>query len=207
MIEINKLIVGQLKCNCYIVSDKNSDEAIIIDPGDDADFIVSKLNTIGKDPIKIISTHGHFDHNMAVYELQKAYNIPYLISKRDISLLKNMPKSAKLFSNIDVVKVPEPDGFLHDRQKIIFNDCFFKVIGVPGHSPGSIALYNPQEDIVFVGDLLFKDGAIGRYDLSYSNKKDLFKSIYKIIELPENTIIYSGHGENTTVAKERVFHK
>lgn len=206
MIRIDTMVVGQLKTNCYIVSDEN-DKAIVIDPGDDADFIINKLASLGKDPIEIIATHGHFDHNMASFELQQAYKIPFLISEKDLSLLKKISKSAKYFTKIKVVKAPKPDGFLKDKHKITFGNSFFEVIEVPGHTPGSVSFYNPQENIVFCGDLIFKDGSIGRYDFSYSSKNDLFDSVDKILKLPQKTIIYTGHGSVTNVKNERYFHR
>jgi glyoxylase-like metal-dependent hydrolase (beta-lactamase superfamily II) len=194
-------------CNCYIVYETKHDEALIIDPGDDADLIISTLTRLNTDPLKIIATHGHFDHNMAAYELQMGYKIPFLISEYDLFLLKNMPKSAKYFSNVNTVIVPKPDGFLKKGQKISFDESFFEVIETPGHTPGSICLFNPIENILFAGDTIFKNGSIGRYDFSYSSKGDLFKSIDKIFSLSKETVIYPGHGEKTMVKDESIYHK
>lgn len=207
MIRIETLVVGQMKCNCYIVYDSDGGDAIIIDPGDDADYIVNKLSTLTKDPVKILSTHAHFDHNMAAYELQKGYNIPYLISEKDLYLLKKMPQSAKHYLNIKVVKVPKPDGFLQNNQKIYIGESFLKVIDMPGHTPGGVSFYNPHENIIFTGDTIFKDGGIGRYDFSYSSKNDHILSIDKILSLPPDTLIYPGHGDPTSVKNELLYHR
>ena len=206
MLEIKKLTVGQMKSNCYIVWDEDKN-AIIIDPGDDADYIVSNINSFFLVPQKIIATHGHFDHNMAALELQLSYGIPYLISEKDNFLLNKMPFSAKRFVNINSVGVPKQDSFLKEDKKIEIGRSFFKVMEIPGHTPGSIGLYNPSEKVFFSGDTIFGKGAIGRYDFSYSSKSDLFSSIDRILSLPEDTIIFPGHGDKTCVKEEISYHR
>lgn len=206
MINIEKLEVGQLKSNCYIVSESTDDTALIIDPGDDADFISGKLNEKMVEPKKIIATHGHFDHNLAAFELQNAYKIPYYISENDYFLLKKMPQSAKYFLKINSVIIPKPVKFIKGGQKINIGKSYFEIIELPGHTPGGIGLYNPAEKIFFSGDTLFKNGAIGRYDFSYSDKKDLYKSIDAILSLPKDTVIYPGHGDKTSVGMEISHH-
>lgn len=206
MLEIKKLTVGQMQSNCYIVWDEDRN-AIIIDPGDDADYIISKISSFFLTPQKIIATHGHFDHNMAAFELQLSYRIPYLISEKDYPLLNKMPASSERFLNINSVAVPKTDSFLKEGKKIEIDKSFFKVMEIPGHTPGSIGLYNPSEKIFFSGDTLFENGSIGRYDFSYSSKKDIFSSIDRIFSLPEDTIIFPGHGNKTSVKREILYHR
>ena len=206
MLKIKTLVVGQMKTNCYIIYNNSEDSAIVIDPGDDADYIIGQLNAVGSNPKEIIATHGHFDHNMAAYELQSAYNIPFLISDKDEFLLKKIPMSAKYFVNIKSVKVPKIDKFLKQEKKIEIYDNYFEILEIPGHTPGSVGLYNPIEKILFSGDTIFKDGSIGRYDYSYSNKNNLLKSINRILSLPADTVIYPGHGRETCVSNELIYH-
>jgi hydroxyacylglutathione hydrolase len=206
MLKIIRLQVGRMQSNCYIIYDEDERKAVIIDAGDDADYIIKNIESNQADPVKIIATHGHFDHNMASYELQTAYNIPYLISEKDQFLIKKMKDSAKLFLGIPSVKTPRPDAFLKKGDKVNIGKSYFKIIDIPGHTPGSIALYNPVERIIFSGDTIFEMGSIGRYDFSYSNKSDLFGSIEKIMSLPKETLIYPGHGEVTSVKNELYYH-
>jgi hydroxyacylglutathione hydrolase len=206
MLKIETLKTGRLESNCYILYDDDLGNAFIIDPGDDADFIMRRISDSGVVPQKIIATHGHFDHNMAAYELQSAYKAPYLISEKDHPLLKKMPVSAKYFLNINSVIVPKSVKFLRTDKKLEIGKSFFEIMETPGHTPGSIGLYNPMEKIYFSGDTIFKDGSIGRYDFSYSDKKDIFLSLKKILSLPADTVIYPGHGGKTTVGAEKFYH-
>ena len=179
------LIVGSMATNCYIV------DGIIIDPGDDAEYIMDHV----KNPKMIIATHGHFDHIMAAYALQQAYNIPFYIHSDDMFLLKTMRSRAMHFLGLkDVDPPPTPTPI----REIEF-------IHTPGHTPGSICL--KFGDALFVGDTIFADGAVGRTDFSYSDREKLDQSIQTILSYPKNTKLYPGHGEETTVEAEITFHR
>ncbi|MCK4588253.1 MBL fold metallo-hydrolase [Candidatus Woesebacteria bacterium] len=197
---VKKLVVGQLQTNCYLVFDEKNSEAIIIDPGGDADYIIRTLNDLDVKPTKIVGTHGHFDHILAVNELKLAYKIPFLMSKKDEVLLKWMRKSCKFFTGFDPGPPPKVDKYLNKLLEV--GDLKFEIIETPGHSPGSVSLYSNKLGIVFVGDVIFAGGGVGRTDFKYSNRKDLEKSIKKLFKLPKNTIVYSGHGEETTIGEE-----
>ncbi len=174
---VETLVVGQMATNCYIVIDKN--KSIIIDPGDDAEYIISHLTT---KPTMIVATHGHFDHIMAAYALQLAYNIPFYIHDDDIFLLSRMQSSAKHFlgiQEIDPPPVPSKIGNL-------------PFIHTPGHTPGSICLQ--FNDILVVGDTMFANG-VGRTDFSYSDRQKLTVSLKKIMSFPKDTRILPGHGK------------
>jgi glyoxylase-like metal-dependent hydrolase (beta-lactamase superfamily II) len=205
MLTIDTLVVGAMKTNCFIVYDDVIKEALIIDPGEDSEYITEFLQKRDLEPLAILATHGHFDHNLAAFSLKVTMNVPYLISKNDEFLLKNMRASAKHFLGIATDPPPKPDAYLKEGKRITVGSSFFEVIECPGHTPGSICLYNPIEKILFCGDLLFKGGSVGRYDFSYADKKDLFASINTILNLPGDTIIYPGHGEGTTIKSEKVF--
>jgi glyoxylase-like metal-dependent hydrolase (beta-lactamase superfamily II) len=198
-LKIKTLPVGQLATNCYLIfDDKTPGEAIIIDPGGDVDYIMRVISDLEIKPVKIIATHGHFDHILAVKELKLNYKIPFLMHKNDEVLLKWIRKSCQYFCGFDPGPAPKIDEYLDKNLKI--GSLSFEVIETPGHTPGSVTLYNKLKNIAFVGDTVFKDG-IGRYDFPYSDKEKLFKSIHKILKLPKETIIYPGHGERTTIAK------
>ena len=174
--KIETLVVGQMATNCYIVGDA------IIDPGDDPEYIISHLSS---KPKMIVATHGHFDHIMAAFAIQKAYNIPFYIHKDDIFLLRSMQSSAKHFLGLkDVDPPPKPAPIQH-----------LPFIHTPGHTPGSICLL--FGDALFVGDTIFAGGAVGRTDYSYSDPLKLSESIKKILLYPPQTRILPGHGEET----------
>lgn len=189
---IETLVVGSMATNCYIVDD------IIIDPGDDAEYIISHLK---EKPSMIVATHGHFDHIMAAFALQLAYSIPFYIHPDDNFLLANMQSSAQHFlglKEIDPPPVPTPIKNLPaGRQGLSF-------IHTPGHTPGSICL--KFGDALFVGDTIFNGGAVGRTDFSYSSRKDLNNSLERILQMPKATRILPGHGEETSVGDEKQFH-
>jgi len=206
MIKVLTETVGVMNCNCYIIYDTNSKDAFIIDAGDDAELLINKINSIGLTPKAIISSHGHFDHNMAVFEIQTCFNIPFFISEKDVFLLNSINNSAKYYINIDDVIIPKPSKYLTAGQKFDLGNSYFYIIDLPGHTPGGIGFYNPAEEMMFSGDVIFKHGATGRYDFSYSSKNKLLKSIDKILKLPENTVIYTGHGEPTHVKSEIAYY-
>lgn len=196
---IKTLEVGQMRSNCYLFW-KDPENAIIIDPGDDADYIIQNIRELELTPSAVIATHGHFDHIMAALELKLAYKIPFYIHEKDEFLLTRMEKSAKLFVGFDPGPAPEADIYLKNDSILEIpasagrGNCQLKIIPAPGHTPGSVCLYDKPN--LFVGDLLFADGATGRADFVYSDKEKLKKSIKKISRLPKETIIYPGHGES-----------
>jgi glyoxylase-like metal-dependent hydrolase (beta-lactamase superfamily II) len=209
MIKLKRLVVGQLKTNCYLVFDDESKAAIIIDPGDDGDYIIRKISDLGLIPQKIIATHGHFDHILAATELQLAYGIPFLLHKKDEFLLSRMGNSAKHFLGVKTDPAPVVDHYLTEGEKVKIRnfqpkaghplDEKLEIIETPGHTPGSISLYDKLSKFAFVGDLFFADGSLGRSDFKYSDKDALSKSIKKVLKLDDNTIIYPGHGEEMKV--------
>jgi hydroxyacylglutathione hydrolase len=196
--------VGQMQSNCYIVSEEKSQKCIIIDPGEDGEYIVSEILKKGWKPEKIIATHGHFDHIMSGFVVQNTLNIPFLINKDDEFLVNNMRDSARHFLGIESDPPPLIDGYIKAGEKILLGKEEFQVIVTPGHTPGSVCLYSKKEKIIFTGDLLFAYGGIGRTDFSYSNPIKMQESLKKVFSLPPDTIVYSGHGEETTIGREKV---
>ncbi len=168
------LVVGQMRTNCYIA------DGVIIDPGDDAEYIMAHV----QNPRMIIATHGHFDHVMAAYALQLAYNIPFYMHPDDFFLLRHMQSSAKHFLGLKTVD-PPPQPTAIPRS--------IRFIHTPGHTPGSICL--PLGNSLVVGDTVFAGGAVGRTDFSYSDPIKLSDSLKKIRSHPKGTRILSGHGE------------
>lgn len=203
---IEVITTGQLGANCYLAIDKSSGNTLIIDPGDDALYLIQYIKDLDVKPKKIIATHGHFDHIMAALELQLSYKIPFMLSKEDESLVQNMQQSAKHFIGIESGPPPNITSHINSSSILKFENHSFDVLPTPGHTPGSISLYNKKEKIVFVGDVIFAGGGIGRYDFSYSDSADLSVSVNKLLSLPENTIVYPGHGLKTTIKQEKNYH-
>lgn len=207
MHNIRKLVVGQLQSNCYLLINTQINQLIIIDPGDDAEYIIQSINDTGATPQKIIATHGHFDHILAVTELQLAFNIPFLIHEKDKFLVKRLNETSKHFTGVESGPGPKINQFLTDGQKISLGNINFQILQTPGHTPGSICLYTQRKKLAFVGDLIFAGGGVGRTDFSYSNETELNKSLSKILKLPKQTIIYPGHGPESNIGQEKLFHK
>lgn len=199
MINIKILPVGQMRSNCYIVWGEAND-SLIIDPGDDADLIINSVQDNDLKPQAIIATHGHFDHVMAVLELKLAFNIPFYFNSKDDFLLDRLDQTALHFLGIDPGPPPDYEVELKDEAEISISDLKFKVLETPGHTPGSVALYFKNDNTIFVGDVIFANGSLGRTDFKYCDKQQLLKSVKKILDLPGETNVYPGHDEHTTVS-------
>ena len=199
--KIKILSLGQLKTNCYILyNDKN---CIVIDPADDSNFISDVIEKLSVKPIAIIATHGHFDHNLAAGELQLIYKIPYYINKKDLFLLKQINQSAKHWLKINSdIFLPEKIEFIDENSILKLDVEVIEVISTPGHTPGSICLKTKNE--IFTGDTLFKND-IGRYDFSYSSREQIKDSLDKLMKLPNNLVVYPGHGAETTIKNEKKY--
>ena len=200
--KIERLIVGQLQTNCYLVWDKTTRQGIIIDPGDDAEYILNRIRDLEMKPLYIMATHGHFDHVLAVLELKSALEIPFLINEKDLFLVKRAVGSAKFFTGEKDGLQPLVDKFIKENYVISFGEKEqLKVVETPGHSPGGVVF--ESRGVVFTGDTLFKEG-VGTTQYSYCSKTDLLSSIKnKLFKLPDETIVYPGHGEETTIGEEK----
>ncbi len=199
MLTIQTLTVGDLETNCYLVSD--SDECVVIDPGDDADFITETIINQKLKPIAIVLTHGHFDHVLGCLELKLNFNLPIYLHQADAKLYTSANRSALHWLKKKTLKVPPIDYFIKAGDKINIGEESLTVIETPGHTPGSICLYDGNNNL-FTGDTLLAQG-VGRTDFSYSKPLQLNESLAKLFLLPEITIVYPGHGEITTIAVEK----
>jgi hydroxyacylglutathione hydrolase len=192
--------VGCLETNCYLVYSENSKECAIIDPGEDAVKIIDMIERHFLDPIMIINTHGHFDHVGANKDVKDNFNIPLLIHPFDVPMLEMAKEAAKLYG-IEAENSPPPDRLIHDGDIIEIGKDSLTVIHSPGHSPGSISLY--QEGILFSGDTLFCRG-VGRTDIPGGSWEILKSSIKnQLFTLPENTLVLPGHGPKTYIGQEK----
>ncbi|MBI4848594.1 MAG: MBL fold metallo-hydrolase [Nitrospirae bacterium] len=196
---IKKLVIGPLQENCYIVADEMSDQSIVIDPGDEPDRVIELIKDSGLHVSSVILTHAHFDHIGAAGDIKKATGAKILVHEGDMELYKGVRDQAS-FWGYDVEDLPEPDGFLNEGDEVRVGDMLFQVLHTPGHSPGGICLYG--EGVVFSGDTIFQ-GSVGRTDFYGGDMMQLKESFKRIISLPDDTVILSGHGPETTVGREK----
>ena len=196
---VNKLVVGPFASNCYIVGSESGKEGIIVDPGDEAEMILKKVEDLGLNIKLIVLTHGHVDHIAAVKEVKEATNAEVAIHNDDAESLHSQSSGA-LFG-FSYQTLPPADRLLKGGDSIDVGGLHFLVVHTPGHSPGSICLLG--QGVVFTGDTLFNFG-IGRYDLLGGSYRQLMDSIHtKLMILPDNTVVYPGHGPDTTIGTER----
>jgi glyoxylase-like metal-dependent hydrolase (beta-lactamase superfamily II) len=196
---VKRITVGALESNCYVVGDKKSKDAIVIDPGDEPERIIEVINENNFKVGAIVCTHAHFDHIGVVGDIQKHTGGKILIHEKDREIYRGAKDQAALWGfNVD--DVPEPDGYIREGEKIQVGKLEFEVLHTPGHSPGGICLYG--EGIVFTGDTLFQ-GSVGRTDFFGGDMEKLKNSFKRLLELPEDTKVFSGHGPDTTIKKER----
>lgn len=209
---IKKINVGPLAVCCYIVNSNVSGEAIIIDPGADAEIIINFIKESQLNPKLIVLTHGHGDHIGANAELKMAFpDIQICIHENDQNMLpyptKNLSILAAFYGGA-TVRSPSADRLLKDGDTITLDKYIFEIIHTPGHTSGGICLYNRKQEngqspVLFSGDTLFKEG-IGRTDFPGCSKKELIQAIKeRLFVLDEKTIVYPGHGPSTTIKEEK----
>ncbi|MCX8034950.1 MAG: MBL fold metallo-hydrolase [Candidatus Dojkabacteria bacterium] len=202
---LHHFVLGPLRSNCYICENKNG--CVIIDPGDETDFLLNFILSNRLNPVCILATHGHFDHIGAVGEIQMSFDIPLYISRQDGFLLKRVNDTAKYFLGYDPCFLePKNIIFLDNENQITVGNFEFRILTVPGHTPGSILYLDPAEKYAFIGDTIFEDG-IGRTDFSYSSAEDMLDSIQKILQLPDSTLLYPGHGGSFYVKDKKQYVK
>jgi len=196
-----------MAAQCYIVSHKETKKCILIDPGDDAEYIIDTIMKHRLTPILSIATHGHVDHIMAAYAIQHTFDIPFMLHGNDVFLLSRMAESAKRYFGYAKTDPPvHVDRTVDEGYGIQLENDWITVFHTPGHTPGSICLYAEEQAMLYCGDTIFDSGAVGRTDWSYSDPAALQTSIRRILSLDPDTILYCGHGLQTTVRKERQFH-
>ncbi len=197
---IERIVVTAFSANCYLVGCSMTKKAIVIDPGGDVYRIMPLINKHKLTVKAIVSTHAHIDHAGGVEELKGILKVPYLLHRAEVALLGQLPEIGAYF-DIDVGGIPQVDDYLSHDDILEAGTLRFKVIETPGHSPCGICLRSRK--MVFVGDTIFK-GSIGRTDLFGGDYDILINSIKtRLMTLPDDVVIYSGHGEPTTIKHEK----
>lgn len=198
--KVEKLVVGEMQANCYLVWDEQSKEAVAIDPGGDPDTIIDAISRNSLKVIHIINTHGHVDHVEANDLIRQKTGASLFIHSADVSLLQDLELNLSQALGKGKNFLP-PTKALEDKDKLKLNGFDLEVLHTPGHTPGSICLYGDKR--LFSGDTLFA-GGVGRTDLPGGNFRQLKDSLeHKILKLSDEVVVYPGHGPNTTIGKER----
>ncbi len=200
---VKALVVGPFASNCFIVGSEGTQEGMVIDPGADAPNILDTIRELGLSITLIVATHNHIDHVGALRSVKDATGAKYAVHEADASEAKPavFSRMTGLMLGSSLRAPPKPDRLLKDGDVIEIGDLKFKVLHTPGHTPGGISLLG--DGIVFSGDTLFNFG-IGRTDLPGGDFGKLMNSIKsKLMVLPDSTIVYPGHGPETTVGAEK----
>jgi len=207
MLEIEKLVLGPVANNTYIVADMESKLAVVIDPAWDGDLLVKQIRQLGWKVQSIWITHAHFDHFGGLADLLSGLNMSEEedffvgLHPKDLNLWK--VKGGAIMFGVRMKSVPKPDHLFKEGEMLSVGKYQFQVHHTPGHSSGHVVFHCQSEGILFSGDLIFKQG-IGRTDLLGGSYSTLMDSIQKhVLPLPDETRILSGHGPETTVGEER----
>lgn len=196
------IVVGPLGVNCFILGDKQSNEAVVVDPGADCEMILAAVARFGLKVKYIINTHGHFDHVGCNKQVQEKTGAELLIHEGDAFLLSQASRSAQNYGLI-VEDSPPPSRFLSDGMRLEFGRRSIEVLHTPGHTPGGCCLLLANEQVVITGDTLFAD-SVGRTDLPGGSHQQLIASIKaKLMPLADETVVWPGHGASSTIGRER----
>jgi glyoxylase-like metal-dependent hydrolase (beta-lactamase superfamily II) len=197
---IKCLTVGQIETNCYIACDKVTNRAAIIDPGADANRIITALNETGCEADYVILTHGHVDHMSAAHEVLRATGAKLAVFADELELINDPDKSLYYTMHSQPFERFKPEVLMKDGDILSFGSISLKVIHTPGHTQGSCCLIG--QDTLFSGDTLFR-GNVGRCDLPTGSSFEIAKSITRLLALDGDLQVLPGHGEFTTLEYER----
>jgi glyoxylase-like metal-dependent hydrolase (beta-lactamase superfamily II) len=199
---VEMLTVGPFQENCYVVGDEGSGIGTVIDPGDEATRIALAVERLGLEIGQIIVTHAHVDHVGALVPLADEYLCPVLMHEEAEAMLKTVPQQAMMMG-LRFGPIPQVDRHVGDDEVLEVGSLRLHSLYTPGHAPGHLAFYVEEEGVVFSGDALFA-GSVGRTDLTGGSMELLIQTISeRLLTLPDETRVLSGHGPETTIGQER----
>lgn len=209
--KVHRIPLGPFETNCLILEDEATREALVVDPGMDADGAARRVEALGVKPVAVVQTHGHLDHCLQSASLGRRWGVPVSLHEADLPLWRGLRQQVESLMGpgmADALGITElgedPTAFLKEGDVLSFGGLKAEVILLPGHSPGGVGLLVRTKPFVLVsGDTIFRDG-VGRTDLWGGDWQTLLKSIReRIFTLPDDTVIWSGHGAETTVGREK----
>lgn len=204
--QVHKFTFNAFQENTYIVADE-ANNCVIIDPGcytaEERRELFDFIEKNALQPLAVLNTHAHIDHILGNAAVIEKYTIPFYMHQEDLTTLRAVAGYAHLYGFEGYIPSPEPTSYIEDGQILSFGDIRFTVIFGPGHAPGHVAFYSPEENFVINGDILFR-GSFGRTDLPGGDFETLRNTLFNIMfKLPEETVVYSGHGPETTIGFEK----
>ena len=202
--KIESLVLGMVQTNCYLLINRSTSECIIVDPADSPQKIENHITRQGYHPVAILLTHGHFDHILGVNALKKTFSIPVYAAKDEEEILTHSGKN--LSSQFGTDYKVNADYQLEDGAELSLAGTKIKAMLTPGHTKGSMCYYFEEDGFLISGDMLFCE-SVGRTDLPTGNSTEIMKSLReKVLVLPDETIVYPGHGEVTDIAHEKAYN-
>lgn len=192
--------------NTFIVWDSQHN-CVIIDPGcyekHEEEELFNFIDDNQLKPIALLNTHAHIDHILGNASVKSKYNLPFYLHKEDLNTLRSVASYAQVYGFEKYKISPDPDFYLEHDTELKFGEISFKIFHTPGHAPGHVVFFEEDNEFVINGDVLF-NGSFGRVDLPGGDLQTLKKSIFDIMfQLPENTVVFCGHGPKTTIEKEK----
>lgn len=199
--QVESFVLGPVMTNCYLVYKEKGDSGLVIDPGTGAEEVVRRIQTLNLNIEAILLTHAHFDHIGGVEEVRAATGAPVYVHPQEAEWLLEPELNGSTLFPVEEVRCRPAEKTVEGGEQLTLLGETFSVFHTPGHSPGSVSYR--AENFIFSGDVLFS-GSIGRTDLPGGDYKTLMQTIDQVImELPEETVVYSGHGPVTTVGREQ----
>ena len=198
--KVQTFTVGAFQENCYLLVDDRTNRAVIVDPGSEGNRLVEAIDNSGATLDAIWITHAHVDHVGAIASIKQRWDVPVYLHPLDRRLYEAAGRQAQVY-NVPFEEPPPPDREFAEGEHLKVGDVELEVMHAPGHSPGHVVIHG--DGIALVGDCLFA-GSIGRSDLPFSNPPQLAATLERISALPPETVVYPGHGMDTTIGEERI---